>query len=257
VTTLEDLQTGLQLASAEVLAFLRSGPDVYALTPGGEWTVRETGVHLICGTRMYVMMLEGRPSPFQTLGERASVNAGCFIAMDETEPTVLANQADRAVKSFLDVTSRHRRDDPLAYGAFSTTVGIMAAFQCYEYLLHGYDMARGAGRHWHWQEPAADAALTMMGPVLTYMFGLNPDAAGELHGSFAIESPRARLCLDVRHGVMELLDRDVDTDCSIVGSSSQVLLWLSGRAGWEDAGLTASGPRPDLAKSLTDMTRTP
>ena len=73
MTTLEDLQVGLGLAAAEVLALMRSEPDVDALTPGGEWTVRDTAVHLICVPRMYTRLLNGQPAPFGSLLELAGV----------------------------------------------------------------------------------------------------------------------------------------------------------------------------------------
>jgi hypothetical protein len=80
-TTLEELQDGLRLAFAEVLALLRSEPDVQALTPGGEWTVRETAVHLIVGTRIYTGMANGwaPPSAGREIG---AFDAGAFLALD-------------------------------------------------------------------------------------------------------------------------------------------------------------------------------
>ena len=44
--SLGELQDGVRRASAEIVKVLRTGPDVQALTPGREWTVRETAVHL-------------------------------------------------------------------------------------------------------------------------------------------------------------------------------------------------------------------
>ena len=164
MTTLEDLQVGLGLAAAEVLALLRSEPDVDALTPGGEWTVRDTAVHLICVPRMYTRQLNGQPAPFGSLPEPAAWNAGTFLALAEDRPTALADLAEEAVASFLDVTTRRHRDDPIQYVAFATSVGGLSAFLCGEYLLHGFDIASSVGRGWSWAEPAADAALAMMAP---------------------------------------------------------------------------------------------
>jgi len=46
---------------------------------------------------------------------------------------------------------------------------------------------------------------------------------------------------------------DTTVDCAIAGPSSQLLLWLSGRASWADAGLAATGPRAELAADFTDL----
>ena len=69
-TTLEELHDGLRLPCAEVLALLRSEPDVQALTPGGEWTVRDTAVHLTVVPRLYrgtANRFRSRPAPYRRL----------------------------------------------------------------------------------------------------------------------------------------------------------------------------------------------
>jgi hypothetical protein len=82
-----ELQDGVRRASAEVVKVLRTDPDVQALTPGGEWTVRETAVHLICETRMYTLVLKEQPSRFQTPADLSLWNAVAFLAMDEARPS--------------------------------------------------------------------------------------------------------------------------------------------------------------------------
>jgi uncharacterized protein (TIGR03083 family) len=255
VTTLEEVQTGLRLASKEVQAFLQSEPDVHAITPGGEWTIRDTAVHLICATRMYTMLLSDRPSPMRTAVEQPKshasfLNAGFFLAMDEDRPRQLADLVERAVASFLDSTIGRDFANPVQYVGLPVSVGIMAGLQCFEYLLHGFDMARAVGTEWVCPESVADPALTTGGQLTTAF--LDPAKATDLHASFAIEGGSERICCQVRAGTMEPLAANTDTDCSITGPSSQILLWLTGRIGWEDAGLSASGPRADLAPTLAD-----
>lgn len=247
-TTLEDLEGGLRLASGAVTTFLRSEPDVLALTPGGEWTVRDTAVHLICATRMFTGVFKGQRSRFESALDVTTFNAAVFLAMDENRPAALADLTEVAVRSLLDASSRCRRDDPCRYRDLPLTVGIMIAAICNEYLLHGYDMARAVGREWSCPESAADLGWSVVSPLWIAFF--NPEMAGDLEGSFAVESPRGRICYQIRAGAMELLSPDADTDCTIVGPSSQLLVWLSGRTGWENANLLALGPRPELAPSL-------
>jgi uncharacterized protein (TIGR03083 family) len=250
MTTLEELQIGLGLASEEVFAFLRSDPDVYALTPSGEWTVRDTAVHLICFSRLWNMLLTDRPSPMRAAYDTSVLNASLFLAMDEDRPKMLADLAERAVASLLDRTTGRRLEDPWRYSGNDLTVGLMVAAECLEYLLHGFDMARAVGRDWAFSEPAADLALAVVGPV--FLFLLDPAKAGDLQASFAIEGGSGRICRQARAGSMEILDADADADCSIAGPSSQLLVWLTGRVGWDDAELSASGRRPDVARTLAD-----
>jgi hypothetical protein len=170
--------------------------------------------------------------------------------MDEDRPRILADLAERAVASFLDGTSGRKLEDPCQYFGSDVTVGVMAAGQCFDYLLHGFDMAQAVGRDWSMSESVADPTLDVFGPVILSL--LDPVKAGDLQASFAIEGGSGRLCCRVRAGAIEPLDADADTDCSITGPSSQMLLWLSGRIGWEAAGLSASGRLPDVAPTLAD-----
>jgi uncharacterized protein (TIGR03083 family) len=249
--TLEDLQGGLRLASAAVTTFLRSEPDVSALTLGGEWTVRDTAVHLICSTRMFTGVFRGQPSRFESAIDETTFNAAVFLAMDEDRPVALADLTEVAVSSLLDASTRRGRDDPCQYRGLTLTVGIMMAAASNEYLLHSYDMAQAVGQEWSCPPSAADSNWSVLGPVWIYFF--NPDLAADLEGSFAIESPQGRICYQVRAGAMEVLDPDASADCTVVGPSSQVMVWLSGRSGWDGANLRALGPRPELAPSLASV----
>ena len=44
-------------------------------------------------------------------------------------------------------------------------------------------------------------------------------------------------------------------DCAVGGNPADLMLWLSGRADWDEAGLSASGKRPELGPMMTAMLR--
>jgi uncharacterized protein (TIGR03083 family) len=249
--TLDELQAALRLGLAEVLSLLRSEPDVYALTPGGEWTVRDTAVHLISGPRMYTIVISGKPSRFQTPFDLSAWNAGMFLAMDEDRPSALADLYAQAVARFLDAVSRHSADDTYQYLGAPVPVDVLTATLCREQLLHGFDIASAVGRPWTSPEAVAGPAFAMMDLPTVYMF--NPESAGDLRATFALESPCWRSCYAVGAGAIELLDPTIEVECTITGPSSQLLMWMSGRTPWKHAGLAASGPRSDLAPTFASM----
>ena len=212
--------------------------------------MRDTAVHLICGARMYTMLLTDQPIPTRTGFDNSVLNTGFFLAMDEDRPRVLADLDERAVASFLDGTTGRAFGDPCQHHGYDVTVGVMSAVQCFEYLLHGFDMSRAVGRQWACSESVADPTLPLLVPFI--VASLDPAKAGDLEASFALERGFGRICYQARAGTMEPLDADADTDCSITGLTSQILLWLTGRVGWEDARLSASGRLPDVAPTLAD-----
>jgi uncharacterized protein (TIGR03083 family) len=248
--TMENLQNGLRLASEEVVAFLRSEPDVHALTRGGVWTVRETAVHLIAGTRMYTWSANGHPFPLNSAVDLAASNQGAFFALHEDRPAVLAHLFEDAVKSLLNAIEERSSDDLCSWYSEvggQSPVGTMIAALLVEYLLHGADMAFALGREWRCPESAADTAFAAITPFILPLH-FDSRAANDLDASFGLERPDCRFSYRVRSGRLEPLNQQTDTDCSMSGSSSQWLLWLGGRAEWGDVRLTASGNRAELAQ---------
>jgi uncharacterized protein (TIGR03083 family) len=249
--SLGELRDGVRRASTEVVKVLRTDPDVQALTPGREWTVRETAVHLIGGTRMYTVVLNGRPSRFQTPVDLSTLNAGLFLAMDEQRPSALAGLVEDAVGRFLEESGHHDRDESHPYGGLTLTTGQQLALSCWEYLLHGYDIEAAVGRPWACPDGLADQTMVAMSTTLRGL--INTKAAAEVRASVAIESPAIRICYALKEDGAELLASDSEVDCSITGAPAQLLLWLSGRSGWNTAKLSASGTMPELGQVMTGM----
>jgi uncharacterized protein (TIGR03083 family) len=249
--SLADLKDGLRQASARVVKVLRTEPDLRALTPGGEWTVRETAVHLICGTRMYAIFLKGLPTRFQTPYDFSTWNSALFLAMDEERPSVLAGLVEAAVTAFLEESGQHGRDDSHSYQGFTMTTGQLSALQCWEYLLHGYDIDTALARPWTCPDRLADQTMLAMSETLGGL--INTKAGTGRQARVAIESLSIRICYALRPDGAELLAGDSQVDCSISGNPSDLMLWLSGRADWDAARLSASGEIPELGPVMTEM----
>ena len=245
MTTLEEFENGIRLASAGVLEFLRSDPDVHALTPGGSWTVRDTAVHIIIGARLYTRLMNGQPPPIDWLPAEANAwNAGAFTALDEDDPAILADLLEQATGTLIAASREHGPDDSCPYyAAFGgqLTVGALSAIQINEYLLHWADMAAAVGREWPCPESAAEIPFAIQVPIVVPFF-FDSSAAGALDASFALDTPKMRLGYRVRSGNIEALAEETDYDCSIAGPASRWLLWISGRAEWQDWAPIVSDP---------------
>jgi len=200
---------------------------------------------------MYTIFLEGRPSRFQTPYDFSTWNSALFLAMDEDHPSVLANLVEDAVRALLEESERNGRDDNHSYQGLTMTTGQLIALQCWEYLLHGYDIETALGRPWTCPDPLADQTMLAMSAALRGL--INTKAGPELQARVAIESPSIRICYALRRDGAELLAGDSQVDCSINGTPSDLMLWLSGRVDWGDARLSASGKMPELGLVMTEM----
>jgi uncharacterized protein (TIGR03083 family) len=254
--TLDDLQVALDQASRSVIAFLRGHRvNAHALTACGEWTVRDTAAHLIGITRLYTQMLDGQASPLKSLDDVVLMNAGIFLGLVEDRPSVLADLVDDAVNALLMTSRGGARDDrrPFHFGG-TTTVARLVAAPCYEYLLHGVDMMWAVGQPWSCPEQAATTtfAFIFLAPSLAARFDAHK--AHDVDATFSVGvDDVTRFCVQIRTGAIELLLPGADTDCSVTGAASQLLLWLSGRSDWEKAGLSATGRRADLAPLVAEL----
>ena len=57
----EDVRSALAAAAGQVAELLRSVPRTDRPVPGSGWTVGETAVHLVVGSRIYTDWATGRP----------------------------------------------------------------------------------------------------------------------------------------------------------------------------------------------------
>jgi hypothetical protein len=183
------------------------------------------------------------------LDDVAVMNAGIFLGLAEDRPSALSNLVEQAADALLKASSRGQGDDarPFHFGGTAPLARLVAS-PCYEYLLHGADMMWAVGLPWSCPERAAEAtfAYIFLAPTITARFDAHK--AADVDSTFSVGfDGSSRSCFQVRSGTMEMLPSDTAAQCSVTGAASQLLLWLSGRRKWEDAGLSATGPRAGLA----------
>src|SRR5690349_17356931 len=99
---LADLLEASALAADDMRRVLRRLDDTSQLTLGGEWTVRETAVHVIGCLKLYTEFLEGKPSPIHSWEDLAVLNAAFFTMLDETDPSVLAGMVAESAAHFTE-----------------------------------------------------------------------------------------------------------------------------------------------------------
>ncbi len=156
---LDDL-TSAQTAVTALLAEL--GPDDWSLpTPCEDWDVAGVVRHLTVGERAFVTSLGGEPYELSVI---AAELAG--VAPEELPATYAAGAA-RLRGAFADASE----------GPFPTGIGPMLApwiaeLRTIECLVHGWDVARGAGARLEVDEAVAERAIAHS---LALMERLPPD----------------------------------------------------------------------------------
>ena len=153
---LADARRALQRAAAGVADLLRSLPNLDIDIARSDWTVRETGAHLLTGATLCADIATGMPSPVAGLtpDTLAAENAARIADIPESDPATLARLLEDAVDRVLHVTA-HRRGDEIVvwHGGRRIPLAHLVALCVGEQLLHGLDIAAAAGRTWTF-EPA-------------------------------------------------------------------------------------------------------
>jgi uncharacterized protein (TIGR03083 family) len=157
----------LQAAAGQVTALLRALPDGNVPIPRCEWTVAETAIHLVAGTRVYRACARGEGSPVVDLDALPEMNARLFRDFPTRDPPALADLLDAAVAKFVAATERARGDEPIAWHlGYVLPISAMTALLVGEMLLHGYDVARATRRPWSIAAAHARYALAGLAAVL-------------------------------------------------------------------------------------------
>ena len=250
-----EIDTALQASVDALASLLRAVPEPGALTPGGTWTAQQTAAHLLANVRMYAGLLAGEPSPILRREDYGPYNAGVFLGQPEDDLAALATRISQAAGALRRALAAVDLDAPRPWH-FGRTLpaAFLAALVVNECLMHGTDIARAAAVDWDGDEAAARTTWRAIGPPLTVTRFL-PDAAGDLDATFAMgleaEPPAA---FQVTGGQIAR-DDDGDADCLVEGRGMALLRWFFQRDPWEAAGLTATGPRADLAADLAGLLR--
>jgi uncharacterized protein (TIGR03083 family) len=141
-------RAGIATAAGPAADLIRSLPDPAAPVPGLDWTVAQTAAHLVATARVMLGYATGRATPDATidLGER---NLDRIVQVGERALPDLADLLVADTRRYLEQTADLPADRPVPfYGGTTLELAALHGILLGEYLVHGLDLARSAGRPW-------------------------------------------------------------------------------------------------------------
>jgi uncharacterized protein (TIGR03083 family) len=224
------------------------------------WSVGETAAHLVLANLLYVEFVGGQRTPW-TAREIGTYNADLISLLPERNCAVLAEQLLEAAEAFRAATAGHADESLPWYGGQKLTTASMTAVVLGELLIHGRDIARGAGRPWPIDADAARRVIGGVAPVLPQF--VNFEAARGLTATYDIQVRGGpRFVAEFRAGTLRVLAAPRGSvDCHILADPVAFLLVAYGRVNqWQPilrAQLLAWGRRPWLGLQFKGLLHNP
>lgn len=269
---------------ARVTALLRSVADPHAAAVGG-WTLSETAMHL---SQVWIvvpgMADDDLSGAYEVVPERRGT-AGASLITDvwelgdvtrsgvsgdtERDPTVLADRIEDRARRFLERLDAEVAATSHAWLVEGTTV-TTTTLVCHllnETIVHGYDIARAAGRKW--PIVRRHAAMVIEGFVFPVVSALDPRAMVDQQSA---EGLRANFEVHIRGGGNHLFsydngtllierpgERRVDCHLSVDPAAMLLVVWRR-RSHWPAIArgqLVAWGRKPWLGPRFPALMRNP
>lgn len=154
----EDMCAAYERATGAVVDLLRDlPPDAADLpVPGLDWDVADTAAHLvtIVGRGLY----DRRRG--ETLQGMHELNAIGIAEVDSRDLKAIADRIEADVARGSAGRAKLQGDEPFAlHAGVVAEVSAALSYALWDFLVHGFDIARACGRDW--PMPAEDAARTM------------------------------------------------------------------------------------------------
>ena len=269
-----DVLTGATAAVKELADQLAdvigSLPQTELPIPGDEWTVQEACAHLIVVASLYQEFVAGRPSPVRLPGDspafdgaryrevQAAYSAQWNAGVVEKDPATLARRLREEAARLVDATSATSADQPVSFhcGTPTNVAGLICVYLG-ELLVHGYDLARVAGRPWPIDPGHAALTLYGYGPCMPMI--VNRETTRGHSAAYGIELRGVGDMVirfdDGEYGLEEA--GSVPVDCTISADPVAWLLMASGRLDlWPAVALgliSFGGEHPELGVGFKDL----
>ncbi|HEY2834612.1 MAG TPA: maleylpyruvate isomerase family mycothiol-dependent enzyme [Sporichthyaceae bacterium] len=203
-----------------------SGPAI------GTWSMEQTAAHVLGVCDAYLSIARGDGSPYADLGHVAEVNEQRMMAITERAPQALAEQL-QALRPALAAAVQGPDAEVPGHAGVPQLRSSAAARVLGEVLVHGWDVARAAGRTW--VIDPTDAALTFRSFLPFLPLFVNPMATRGVHARFDVrlrKFPEARAVFAFRDGTVTVEgEPQGPVDCVMSSAAVPLILVVHQRIG--------------------------
>lgn len=229
----------------------------------GRWTIADVAAHVATGAEYLVPMIEHREGRrADSIDGITAMNDAVLERETERDLRVLARRIDAGAT---DMVRAFRDSDPAVplrwHGDHRVLPGSLAGITLGEFLVHGYDVARAAGKPWT-IEPG-HAALVFAGVMSVLPLYVRPDATRGMHDVVEVRlrrGPRVQIAIDDGTASVDV-PNGRRADCTISAEPVAMLLVSYGRMGPVKPALTgrvaAWGRKPWLGVKLPALFKSP
>jgi Mycothiol maleylpyruvate isomerase N-terminal domain len=203
-----------------------SGPAI------GTWSMEQTAAHTIGVCGAYIDIARGDGSPYTDLRQVAAINEQRMTALTRRSPAELADQV-QALRPALAAAVAGPDAEVPGHAGVPQLRSSAAARVLGEALVHGHDVARGAGRAW--VIDPVDAALTFRSFLPFLPLFVDPVATRGLTARFDVrlrKFPEARAVFAFRDGVLTVEgEPQGPVDCVMSSAAVPLILVVHQRIG--------------------------
>ena len=238
---LPEMRSALSQTAHRLADLLHSLPDTDAAIPGSTWTIGDAAAHVVMNLRREGLVAAGEAVPWAAGATSApgtprgieELNARAVTTEPERHPKALARMLVTAVDDFLSATAKlpadHHMPSPYFQGEMALDLAGVTSIELGEVLVHGYDIAKAAGRPW---PIAADAArLALPAALRLAPAAVNPQTAHGHTGGYDLRIRGGpRLVIRFADGRAWLEEPgEAPVDCHLLAQPVPLLLVLYGR----------------------------
>jgi hypothetical protein len=242
-------------------ALLRTAPDGTRRVPHLNWTVGETGAHVLCSLRRYPEMLAGASTGWAGLSDSEAENARLLAEIPEREPKEIADAIDVAALMFREAFASYLEDDATWHAGLRIPPASMVGILVGDMLIHGWDIATAIERPWLIDAP--DASLAFAATILVGPHFVDAEAARGFSATYGIRLRRGpSFTLTFTDGRLTVTEgQPPHADCRMSVDPVAYLLTAYGRVPvWRPAlrgQLVPYGRRPWLGPKLSSLVVSP